>query len=111
MTPEASVPVDVQPFSPGTERDEYGNSIDTWGPRETRMAFCWWNPSSTEPGIFGRDAIDADVAVLAPWTCDARDRVWIGEQQFEIAGTPNDWNHGPFGWQPGYQINLKAVTG
>lgn len=91
--------------------DGYGGFEDSWLAPEERVAFGWAPAGSSEPKTVGANRQTVDVELFAPWTLAAKDRVTINGEVFEVAGHPEDWNHGPFGFEPGHVVNLVQVRG
>lgn len=45
----------------------------------------------------------------ADWPADSMVELWDG-RKFEVNGDVQDFNLGPFGFAPGYAVNLRKVT-
>lgn len=98
------------PFVAGVE-DSHGNPIGSWDTPVEVAVYGWASPTSTEPKLAGHDRVIVDVEMFAPstWPGHARDRVTVAGATFEVIGEPEDYNHGPFGWEPGVVVNLQLV--
>ncbi len=103
--------VQVLPHSAGAE-DALGNPTDSWGPGRTEPVYGW-APAGTTEVNGSRHAVTADLQVYVPsgFSCSPRDRVIAGGRTYEVQGEVEDFDHGPFGWQPGGQVNLRRVEG
>ena len=95
------------------EVDGHGNTLP--GFEEPVEVACMWWPVSTEepPGpptgserVVAERNLVIDVAVRV----DHRDRFIFDGQRFEVAGIPQVWDFGPFGFTPNRQvIELRMV--
>ena len=93
--------------------DAFGNPVEGFGPPVAFDCF-WWSPSSSEPSLQGHDRVVADLVVVAAadFVCGHRDRIIVGGREYDVAGEPKDYNHGPFGFSPDrVVIECKAVSG
>jgi len=109
--------VAVHSYSAGSS-DEYGEAAAVYTPpldsAGTDVAvYGWSTPSSTEPKLAGHDRVIVDQELLVPpdSTISAHDLVDLPDGQYQVIGEAEDFNSGPFGWQPGKVINLRRVTG
>lgn len=93
--------------------DAHGNPVESWGAPEDVAVYGWAAPNSTEPKLAGHDRVVVDVEVYAPTSfAGPRDKVTLpAGKTYRVEGEPEDYNHGPFGWQPGYVVNLSRVEG
>ncbi|EME14805.1 hypothetical protein [Rhodococcus triatomae] len=93
--------------------DEFGLPIETGTQSTTYKVYGWAPVRSDEPRLAGRDAVTVEVELFAPATFPAQphDRVLLGGRLFEVIGHAEDYNHGPFGFQPGLVVNLRRVEG
>lgn len=83
--------------------DENGTTVAVYG---------WSVPSSAEPKLAGHDRVTVDIELLAPdFTPGPHDRIDLPDGQYEVVGATQDYNTGPFDWQPGGVINLRKVDG
>lgn len=94
------------------------NSATTYAPAADQpgtqvKVYGWSTPSSTEPKRAGRDEVVVDVELLVPpdFVVAADDLIDLPDGQYEVLGDPEDYNHGPFGFQPGKIVNLQKVSG
>lgn len=92
--------------------DAHGNPADTWAAAVNVLVYGYGPPAvraETEPG--GTQVI-SHLEVLAPtFTVDPRDRFVIDSVTYEVAGEPNVWDSGPFGYEPGMVVRLKRAEG
>ena len=107
---DATQTLHVLPFTEGAE-DAHGNPVRTWGAPVPWLVYGYGPTSSTEPYAAGINRLTEDVTVYAPTAPDRRDRVVVGGLTYEVAGVPGDWNHGPFGYRPGFEVQLRRVDG
>lgn len=101
--------VEVVPFVADID-DDYGNATATYGPPVPRYVYGWAPAGSVEVQSYRHD-VKADLSVYAPadFVIDPRDRMVVGGKTYEVAGEPDDFNHGPFGWAPGVVVNLTRA--
>ena len=98
----------------GEVRNSRGNVVDTWGDPVDVAVYGWHTSATHEPQIAGHDRVLVEAQVLAPpsWRPSPRDKVNLpGFGEYEVIGETEDFNHGPFGWEPGNAIGLRKVTG
>lgn len=94
---------DPPTFSPPL--DQPGTPIKVYG---------WAIPSTTNPSLDGHpDRVSADGDLYAPpgFEPTPRSLVRLPQGRFEVIGLVQDYDHGPFDWQPGSVINLRKVDG
>lgn len=108
----AQIPVIVEVYD-GAGVDDYGDQVDSWLPAEERLAYAWGPEHVSEPkdSDAGLNRAVYDMAMFAPWSLKASDRVILAGKRYQVEGDAEDWNHGFHGWQPGFQINLRRVDG
>jgi len=99
-------------YIPGDE-NSHGNPDEQWAAPVERDCF-WWDPSSTEipmsPTAGSRAVADRYLVVAASVTVDHRDKFTVNGHEFTVSGLPEDFNHGPFGFDPDrLVIELKWV--
>ncbi|WP_130865845.1 hypothetical protein [Acidipropionibacterium timonense] len=90
--------------------DVHGNATDEWA-STPRMVFGWSQEQSDEPAAVGANRISTTLQVLSPWAAADKDRVVILGHMFEVIGESEDWNHGPFGFEPGYRFRVRRIDG
>ena len=107
--------IGVCAYQAGVE-DSHGNPVDAWAdPVPTRV--YGYGPRSAggaaEPNLPNRDLVIIGLTVYAPpgVQIDPRDRVQVDGVMYEVDGEIGDWNHGPFGFEPGISISLKRWEG
>lgn len=104
--------VDVLPPLEG--RDEYGNDLtghDVDNP-DTQKVYGW-APAGTDETATWRRTVTADLQLFAPpgFRCTSQDAVVVDGVTYTVEGVPEDYTHGPFGWEPGIRVNLTRVEG
>lgn len=85
--------------------DDPGTDVPVYG---------WAIPSTSNPELAGHpDRVSADGDLYAPPTFTPTPRSVIGlpSGRYEVLGEVQDYNHGPFDWQPGSTVNLRKVVG
>lgn len=95
----------------GTTDDSHGNQIDTWAAPVTRAVYGWSAPQYVEPFIPGVQYVGVSLSIYAPsnFTVDDRDRFVVDGKTYEITGETEDYDHGPFGFDPGMVINCTRA--
>lgn len=98
--------------------DDYGREATMFTPARdvdgVQVAvYGWANPAGTEPKLAGHDRVEVEVELYAPpgFNPGPHDLIDLPSGQFEVVGYPEDYMHGPFGFQPGYVVNLRRVEG
>lgn len=101
-----------------TTTDGYNRQVPAYTPEKTaegtpKAVYGWANPTNTEPKLAGHDRVVVDVELYTPpgFNPGPHDLIDLPQGQFEVIGYPEDYNHGPFGFQPGYVVNLRRVEG
>jgi hypothetical protein len=93
-------------------QDSRGNDVESYGPPTTYPVYGWGPPAADAElrdeftGLERRLTVYASTGFTGP-----RDLVTVGGTVYRAVGNPMDWNHGPFGWKPGFQINLEMEEG
>lgn len=98
----------------GKVKNDRGNVVDAWGDPVDVAVHGWHTSATHEPQIAGHDRVLVDAQVLAPssWRPGPKDKVVLpGFGEYRVEGETEDFNHGPFGWEPGNRVNLRKVTG
>ena len=92
----------------GTVEDDYGNETPSYGQPRTRYVYGWGPGGDIEVNGF-RQTVTADLVVYAPpgFPVGSRDRVRVLDVDYDVEGLPQDFNHGPFGYEPGVTVNLR----
>lgn len=74
----------------------------------------YYSPSSNEPVVSGHNRLVVDYILIAPsGVFKPDDEVTIPgfSENFRVEGYPSNWDHSPFGFNPGYEmINLTHST-
>lgn len=101
-----------------TSEDGYNRDVPTFTPAANVAGvqvkvYGWANPVGAEPKLAGHDRVAVEVELYAPpgFNPGPHDLIDLPNGQFEVVGYPEDYMHGPFGFQPGYVINLRRVEG
>lgn len=95
-----------------TGQDDYGkdilSTVETPSP-----GWVVWPVTQGSEATQGQDIItDTLVGIAPPGTVvSAVDRVKFNGKTYEIQGNPWSWMNPFTGWEPGVQIDMKAVTG
>lgn len=89
------------------ELDELNNEV--WGDTVAAISVAGWSvPVSTEPNVGRHERLQVDLELHAPtgeFLPD--DRVEIEPYGvLEVVGWPENFSHGPFGWDPGLETVL-----
>lgn len=99
-------------------KDNRGRPLGKLGAPTTEWVYGWNSPRSSEPVVVGAERDVVDVQLLVPPAfkpVGPRDYVTLppltGGPRYRVLGYIEDFNHGPFGWQPGGVINLQRVEG
>ena len=93
--------------------DSQGNMVPGGfaGPVSVRV-YGWGPPSpdgETRPELSGLRR-DLDVFCKTAF-CGPGDQVVVDGTPYDVVGHPEDFNHGPFGFTPGYRVSLKRAEG
>lgn len=95
-------------------QDEWGNPIDTFASPVEVSVYGWAPPNSDQPIRDLSTGVDHDIDLYCskPF-CSHLDRVTLPSESaaLVVQGKPDDFNHGPFGFMPGYRVKLKRVEG
>lgn len=93
-------------------RDENYEPIDSWVETPTEVpVYGWATPGSDAEHEKHRTTVVRDLDLYSPSNpFGPKDRVGLAGDVFEVVGYAEDYNHGPFSFQPGYRINLKRVV-
>lgn len=111
MTITLPFTVGIRTFAAEVE-DEHGNVGRSWSDPVPTPA-VYWSPSSSEPQIAGHDRVIVDLVLVvdSQTPIGPQDRVVVAGDEFEVAGHPEDYDHGPW-WSPGRKpVNLRRVEG
>ena len=107
------------PYLGGVEND-LGNTVPTWGPEVQVKVYGWGAPTTMEPGpnnsvdgsaSAARQMIDVVMYVPPGFTSSGLDRFTLDGFLFEAFGNSQQYDHSPFGWNPGGVVNLRRVEG
>ncbi|WP_166140843.1 hypothetical protein [Nocardioides ochotonae] len=92
--------------------DAHGNEVPTWLPPVEVLVYGAYPRTTSEP-LADRDEACLHWSLLVPasFVIGSRDRVVIGEREFEVEGDPLDYTRGPFGWAAGTEVYLKRTEG
>ena len=92
--------------------DSHGNPVESWSSPVDVKVYGWGPPSpdvETRPELSGVKIV-LDVFCKTAF-CGPGDRVTVGGILYDVVGHPEDFNHGPFGFTPGYRVSLKRAEG
>lgn len=90
--------------------DALGN--DVWSTQDTTVIGAFAPGSSVEL-VQGGDVLTVQPTVYLPHgsVVSAVDAVLVGDDLYEVDGSPNLWGSPLTAWQPGVEVKLKRVTG
>ena len=104
----------VRKYIPGA-KDDWNNAVDSWADPYDWMVRSVDPVSNREVPQANRDlaniayVVQADVGPLVP---GYRDKVLVGDDEYDVDGRPDDWSKGP--WPnpvAGVTVWLKRVEG
>lgn len=79
---------------------------------QARKVYGWAPTSETErneAAMAGRTI--SELTLYTPDTdWSANDKIVVDGESYEAIGGPQNFNHGPFGYQPGCTLNLRRVA-
>lgn len=99
-------------FVSGAE-DAYGNASSSWS-EWALLKGCAFDPgSSSEPRLAGQDRVVVEPTLYAAYDApvEARDRLIVGDQTFEVEGVARRWASPFSGRRLGCVISLRLVSG
>lgn len=104
--------VGLERFTPGTP-DAHNNPVDGWGSQADVEVYGWAPPVGDSQPELGRPLVVRDLDLYTPpgVVCGPKDRWTIDGETFLQVGHPEDFTNGPWGWAPGYRVNLKRFEG
>lgn len=88
------------------EVDHLGNDTVTESLDTVKVA-GWAVPRAAEPKLAGHDRRTVEVELYAPvGTFQPSDAVELPERDdiLEVIGEPENYEHNPFGWAPGFEV-------
>ena len=95
-------------FTPPAEQPGTPVPVIQWAAPESAAG----SRDGRQPAGYDRMLIDVELFVLPDFKPGKGDLIDLpGEGQFEVAGYPEDYNHGFHTWQPGNVIPLRRVVG
>lgn len=87
----------------------------TWAPAVDVAVYGWAPVSPTEEHDAGRNPVEIVLQLFGPAdslsAVGPRDRFVVDGATYEVEGAVENFNSGPFGYEPGVRINLKRVEG
>ena len=103
----------TQPFGirryTGTGRDRNGNPVETWSAPEPHAAFSIGPRYSNETD--GRLTVTGLVlGIPEDFGITAKDRIRIDGEDWTVDGALVNANRGPFGWRPGWVLNVQRAA-
>jgi len=95
--------------------DGFGNPVESWSDPVDVPVYGVAPGTPGEDYEPGRIASNIPMVVIGPSSSladvSARDLiVWAGKE-YEVDGVPEDFDHGPFGFEPGCRIRMIRVEG
>lgn len=96
------------------EANDWGDEIEIIGPAEQISVPGWYITGGAASGPDGhvyRSEWDAVLFAAVSIGLGPGDRVTLpGHGTFLVDGPPGNWDHGPFGWEPGLvEVRLKKA--
>lgn len=96
------------------EQDALGNDVWVDGETPEKVPVAGWSvPASDEPKLAGHDRRTVTIELLAPvGVFRPEDAVTLPDRAdtLEVIGEPENFSHGPFGWDPGLEVvNLGGI--
>lgn len=79
----------------------------------SRAVYGWKTKQASDgsaPNLAGRITTEISLATPDGDWADGDLVTLPGVGQFVVDGEPLDMNHGPFGFEPGYRVNLRRVV-
>ena len=94
------------------QTDAFGNEVVGWSAWRSLSVMGWAQVSSSGPKVVGDDRVVVDLEVYSPERIEPRSEFRLPDgRTFYALGDPEDWNHGPFGFAPGFVVNGRHVVG
>ena len=91
----------------GTTEDDRGNEVPAWADPVPRRVYGWGAPQSNEPKVAGVESVVVTLELFSPvFPVGDMDRIVVDGDTFDVVGDPEDYTHGPFGFEPGMVVNL-----
>jgi hypothetical protein len=91
----------------GGTNDSHGNLVDVWASPVDHKVYGWSAPRSAERETAGVEAEVVLLQVFSPhFAVGPQDRMTVDGVSYEVVGYPEDYGHGPFGFDPGMIVNL-----
>lgn len=97
----------------GAGEDAHGNANPDYAAAVDIAAF-WYSVGSSEPAVAGHDRVTVDLVVVvdSEQQINPLDLLVIEDQDYDVVGYPEDYDHGPFDWAPGCKpVNVRRVDG
>lgn len=94
-------------------KDKYGERQKVWASPVDRSVYGWAPPGPDDELISAnRDAVVHDLDLYDPddSAYSPDDLVTINGDEYRVAGGARNYDHGPFGFQPGGVVRLKRVV-
>lgn len=92
--------------------DSWGTPTRGWSAAVQVEVFGWASPGADSEIRDTATGVRRDLDLYSPTGFTRpRDRVTVDGVLYECVGWPEDYTHGPFGFEAGYRINLKRVEG
>ncbi|WEV84056.1 head-to-tail stopper [Mycobacterium phage Muddy] len=101
-----------------TATNDLGDPIPDWQEPVERDVYGWGPPQQETPKevIVGDDRIRVELELMVPpgWQSKHRDKFDLGygdDVVYYQVGPVEDYEHNPFGWNPGSVVNLVSIKG
>lgn len=94
--------------------DDWGNPVEGFADPVEVKVYGWGPPAPDDPLRDLGTGLDHDIDLYCATSfCGHLDRVTLPNEPLALTvqGNPDDFNHGPFGFMPGYRVKLKRVEG
>jgi len=106
--------VGISTYSIGS-LDAFGDPIASWSAPVSVGVYAVAPGTPGEDYEPGRDVSRIPMVVLGPASSlgdiGARDRITWAGRTYEVDGEPEDFDHGPFGFEPGCRVRMIRVEG
>lgn len=103
-------------FDP-TATNDLGNKVEAWKPPVERLVYGWGPPQLQAPKevLVGTNRFVVNLELMVPpnWgPIKDGDKIQLDDDSWwRVVGPKEDYEHNPFGWNPGSVVNLVMVKG
>jgi hypothetical protein len=95
--------------------DGFGNPVESWSNATTVAVYAVAPGTPGEDYEPGRIASRIPLVVLGPSSAlssiGARDLIVWGGREYEVDGEPENFDMGPFGFEPGCRVRMIRIEG